>query len=257
LSAGQREAILLLHGQPGSAHDWSRVIAALGDDVEAVAVERPGWDGRTAATGIAGNGAAAIAELDARGVSRAVVVGHSFGGAVAAWLAASRPDRVAGLVLAAPAANVASLYAVDRALAVPVVGDLASYGLLAAAGFGLGWAPLRHEAVNRFGLEDRYLRGLSRMLTRPSSWRAFMVEQRAMVRELPRLERELGRISAPTAVVYGGADYVVPAVSARGLADEIPAAELIEVPRAGHLLPHRHGERLAEIIVRVRASAAE
>jgi pimeloyl-ACP methyl ester carboxylesterase len=52
--------------------------------------------------------------------------------------------------------------------------------------------------------------------------------------------------------VYGGADHVVPAVAARALADEIPAAELVELPRAGHLLPHRHAERLAEIIQSVR-----
>jgi pimeloyl-ACP methyl ester carboxylesterase len=240
--------VLLLHGQPGSARDFSRVVEALEPSLHAIAVDRPGWDGRTAATGVAGNGEAAAATLDAHGIERAVVVGHSFGGGVAAWLAVHHPHRVEALVLAAPAANAASLYAVDRALAVPVVGELASWSLLAAAGFGLGWAPLRHEAVARFGLDDSYLRGLSRMLTRPSSWRAFAVEQRAMVRELPPLESQLGLISAPTAIVYGGADHVVPAVAARALADEIPAAELIELPRAGHLLPHRHAERLAEVI---------
>jgi pimeloyl-ACP methyl ester carboxylesterase len=240
--------VLLLHGQPGSAHDFARVVENFDTSVRAIALDRPGWDGRTAATGVAGNGEAALAELDALGVAQAVVVGHSFGGGVAAWLAVHHPERVGALVLAAPAANAASLYAIDRALAVPVLGEVASSSLLAVAGFGLGWAPLRHEAVSRFGLEDRYLRGLARMLTRPSSWRAFSVEQRAMVSELPSLESQLGLIKAPTAIVYGGADHVVPAVAARALANAIPAAELIEVPRAGHLLPHRHGERLAEII---------
>jgi pimeloyl-ACP methyl ester carboxylesterase len=44
-----------------------------------------------------------MAELDDRGLERATVVGHSLGGAAAAWLAAHHPDRVARLVLAAPA----------------------------------------------------------------------------------------------------------------------------------------------------------
>lgn len=224
--------------------------------MEVVAFDRPGWDGRTRATGVAGNAVAALELLDSHRVESAVVVGHSFGGAVAAWLAASRPDRVAALVLAAPAANMSSLYAIDKALATPVLGDLASSGLLAAAGFGLGWAPLRHEAVVRFGLEDRYLRGLSRLLTRPSSWRAFMVEQRAMLRELPALERRLDQISAPTVIVEGAGDRIVPVAAARALARQVGGAELVLLPRAGHLLPYQHAARLAEIIQGLREETA-
>ena len=69
---------------------------------------------------------AALAALDARGIERATIVGHSLGGAVAAWLAAHHPERVAALVLAAPAANVASLEWMDRWLTLPVAGTLTS-----------------------------------------------------------------------------------------------------------------------------------
>jgi pimeloyl-ACP methyl ester carboxylesterase len=79
-------------------------------EVDAIAFARPGWDARSAAGDIAGNAAAARSVLDAHGVARATVVGHSFSGAVACWLAAQFPERVHALVLAAPAANVASLY---------------------------------------------------------------------------------------------------------------------------------------------------
>lgn len=109
-------AVLLLHGQPGSARDWDRVLDALGPNTTALAVNRPGWDGRSRATDLKGNVAAAIGALDANGIARAVVVGHSFGGAVAACLALRHPERVAALVLAAPSTNARARYALDRLL---------------------------------------------------------------------------------------------------------------------------------------------
>ena len=117
--------VLLLHGQPGGVADWGGVIAGMNGRADVIAIDRPGWDGVTRARDLAGNAGAALAALDARGAQRAVVVGHSLGAAVAAWLAATRPERVAALVLAAPAANLAALYALDRWMAAPVAGDVA------------------------------------------------------------------------------------------------------------------------------------
>jgi pimeloyl-ACP methyl ester carboxylesterase len=248
--------VLLLHGQPGSARDWERVLEALGPEVEAIALERPGWDsGRTHPTGLAGNGDAAVAALDARGIERVVVVGHSFGGAVAAWLAARRPERVAGLVLAAPAANTASLTWVDEALAAPVLGPVMSGVMLAGAAELLGSRRGRRLAAARSGLEEAYLRSLAAMLRAPWCRRSFLVEQRALVDELPALEPELGRIAAPTVIVEGAGDRVVPVAAARALARQIDGAELLLLPRAGHLLPHQHAGRLADLIATVGAGA--
>jgi pimeloyl-ACP methyl ester carboxylesterase len=249
--------VLLLHGQPGSARDWARVIEALDSSADAIALDRPGWDGRTDPTGVAGNGAAAVAALDARGVERAVVVGHSFGGAVAAWLGAWHPERVAALVLAAPAANSASLTWVDEVFAAPVVGPVLSGAMLAGAAGVLGSGRGRQLASMRSGLDDGYLRSLASMLRRPWARRSFVVEQRALVRELPELERSLGEIGAPTVIVEGAGDHVVPVAAARALARQIGGAELMMLPRAGHLLPHQHGEQLAEIIRGIGVEAPE
>ena len=245
-------AVLLLHGQPGSARDWNRVCDALGRDVEVLALDRPGWDGRSHATDLEGNAAAVIAALDAHGVARAVVAGHSFGRAVAAWLAVHHPDRIAALVLAAPSANGRAMYALDRVLAWRVAGA----AVVAAAGAALSLPPLRRAIAARAQLDESYLRGLGRLLTRPSSWEAFVVEQRALLDGIPRLEPQLRRISTPTVIVAGAADRIVPTSAAELLAQQIPGAELVMVRRAGHLLPHRHAERLAEIITtHVRSSS--
>ena len=69
------------------------------------------------------------------------------------------------------------------------------------------------------------------------------------------LDRQLDQISAPTVVVTGAADHVVPAAAARALAKQIPGARLRLLPRAGHLLPQLHAAELAEIIAGVGRGA--
>jgi pimeloyl-ACP methyl ester carboxylesterase len=245
LSAAVAPAILFLHGQPGGARDWERVTTAIGERAPTLTFDRPGWDERSAARGIAGNVTAALSVLDAHRVGRAILVGHSFGAAVAAWLAIEHPERVAGLVLVAPAANVRSLYLLDHALAAPIVGPVASVAALAGPGAVLGIDPAARWVGRRLGLDWRYLDAAGRALRRPASWRAFVVEQRALVRELPLLEPRLWRIAVPAAVMIGSADVVVPAVSARRLAGQIHGAQLEVIERAGHLLPLRHPDRVA------------
>jgi pimeloyl-ACP methyl ester carboxylesterase len=239
---------LLLHGQPGAAADWEPLRVILGDAVPTVAIDRPGWDRRTAVTDLAGNAAAACAALDRAEITRAAVVGHSLGAAVAAWLACTHPERVARLVLIAPAANTDSLGAVDYLLAAPVVGWLASVGAMAGGGLVLGARPLRRWVAEATALDDRYLRSAGRMLLAPPAWRSFVREQRFLVRDLPALERRLGTIDAPTTFVAGSGDHVVPMTAVQRLARQIPGAELVVLEHAGHLLHVQHAARLAEII---------
>jgi pimeloyl-ACP methyl ester carboxylesterase len=230
--------VLLLHGQPGTAADWDGVVAGLAGRAGVLAVDRPGWDGRPA-TDLAGNVRAALAALDERQVARAVVAGHSLGAAVAAWLAATHPERVAGLVLAAPAANLAALYRVDRWLAAPLAGELVAGATLGGLGTALALGPLRRRIAAVTHLQDAYLQTAGRAARRPGAWRAYAAEQRALVRELPELERRLGRIVAPTTIIAGGRDRIVPAAATRRLSHQIPGARLQISPRTGHLVPQR------------------
>jgi pimeloyl-ACP methyl ester carboxylesterase len=242
------EAVLFLHGQPGSAHDWDLVVAALGPEIESIAIDRPGWDGLRPPSDLRGNASAAIEALDARGVERATVVGHSLGAAVAAWLAIEHPARVARLVLASPAVSGAALSWVDSLLAAPIAGSVASAAALSGAGLALAVPPLRRRIAELLGLDESYLDKSSRRLLTPAAWRAFVSEQRMLVRELPALERRLPEISAPTTVVCGRDDRIVPPASARNIAGQIDDAQLVLFDRAGHLLPQRHAARLASLI---------
>jgi pimeloyl-ACP methyl ester carboxylesterase len=248
LSAREIDPVLLLHGQPGGARDWDRVRAAIGAGRPTVAIDRPGWDGRSAPADIAGNARAALRALDAAGIERATVAGHSLGAAVGAWLAAFHRDRVGALVLVSPAANLASLYRLDYLLARPLVGYAVSAAALGGLGLALTTAWLRRRAASAFGIDERYLAAAAAALRAPGAWRAFVADQRSLVRDLPSLEQRLDSIEVPTTIVAGDADRVVPVSAAHTLARQIPGAELVLLEGAGHLIPLLHAERLAAVI---------
>jgi pimeloyl-ACP methyl ester carboxylesterase len=239
--------VLLLHGQPGSARDWASVRARL-DGTTAIAIDRPGWDGSSRPTDLIGNAIAAREALDGAGIERAAIVGHSLGAAVAVLLAILHPERVAALVLVAPSANTDSLYRLDLLLAQPVLGYVASAGALVTAGLLLAAAPVRRRLAARMWLDEGYLRGAGRALLAPATWRAFASDQRALVSALPAIEARIDEIRAPTTIVAGSEDRVVPLAAARLLATQIRDAELVVIERAAHLLPQQHPDRVAAVI---------
>jgi pimeloyl-ACP methyl ester carboxylesterase len=246
---GAAPPVLLLHGQPGSARDWHAVVAALGSRAQAIAIDRPGWDGRSRATDLDGNAAAAIAALDRLGVDRAIVAGHSLGAAVAAWVAVRHPERVAALALASPAANTAAVDHVDRVLAAPLAGPLLTVASMSGIGLTLSAAGCRSVIARRLGIDPAYLQEAARGLLTASAWRAFVTEQRSLLAGLPMLEAALSAITAPTVVIAGSADRIVPLTAARALAEQIGGAQLTIIDGARHLLPQRHAPKLVEAIL--------
>ena len=184
---------LLLHGQPGNAGDWDRVRGAIGGRVPTIALDRPGWDGRSGPSDLRGN--------------------------------------------------------VEAALAAPLAGYLASAASLAGLGVALATGPIRRRIAEELALDDRYLQGRVPLLLTPRAWRAYAAEQRVLVRDLPLLEQRLGNIQAPTTIIGGTADRIVPNNSVRRLTEQIPGAELVVIEHAGHLLPLQESERLADLIV--------
>jgi pimeloyl-ACP methyl ester carboxylesterase len=240
--------VLLVHGQPGSGADWSPVTARLTGGPQIIAVDRPGWNGTDPARDLSGNARAVLDELDRRGVTRAVVAGHSLGAAIAAWLAALYPQRVAALVLAAPAANLASLYPADYWLAAPVVAEIGAAVTMGALGAALSLGPVRRRIAVRTGIDAAYLQAAARVLVAPHGWRSYVSEQRSLIRDLPALESQLPAITAPTTILTGTEDRIIPSRAAAALARQIPGAQLRICAGAGHLLPQRHPELVAEAI---------
>jgi pimeloyl-ACP methyl ester carboxylesterase/uncharacterized membrane protein YbhN (UPF0104 family) len=251
--------LVLLHGQPGSPADWRQVAGRLPAQLHAVAPDRPGYgSSQLPAGGFAANARAVLDDLDARGITRTVLVGHSYGGGVALSAASLAPGRVEAVVLLA-SVGPACVTGWDRLLAAPGAGQLAALvawrltpwlararlaGIARRRGRPLG--PDEHANWQVWGHAGGGRRPL---------WRTFLTEQRALLRELGALEDAIESVRAPVLVLADPRDAVVPFETARRLVCALPDAHLQLVEGAGHHLPRRAAAAVADAIVAFLAAA--
>jgi 3-oxoadipate enol-lactonase len=251
--------VVLLHGQPGSPADWQLVTGRLPARLHAVAADRPGYGAsRLAAGGFAANARAVLDDLDSRGVTRAVLVGHSYGGGVALSAASLAPGRVAAVVLLA-SVGPGCVTSWDRLLAAPGAGQLCARvawqltpWLARARLAGTSWRrgrPLGPDEHVNWQVWGHAGHGQCPL------WRTFLTEQRALLRELGELEEALPSVRVPVLVLADPRDTIVPFETARRLVRALPDARLQLVGGAGHHLPRRAPAAVADAIVASLAAA--
>jgi len=235
LEAGSPDApvVVLLHGYGTSKEAMMTMSSWLAPTHRTIAPDLPGFGQHDFHEGEHHDGAFYAREvvrfMDAIGIERASLVGTSMGGAIAAEIALTHPDRVDRLVLLAPAGLVA-----------PVENDFMRRA-------NASENPLRLEDEEDF---DRVLSLVfARRPPTPHPVRRFFVleAQRRLPwtnRIIPAiepfgragLEGRLGAIHAPTLVLWGELDQVLdPSLLPRFVA-EIPDAEGDRVDGAGHVL---------------------
>jgi pimeloyl-ACP methyl ester carboxylesterase len=77
---------------------------------------------------------------------------------------------------------------------------------------------------------------LDAQLARPA-WRSFLVEQRALVHQLPLLDGALSTVDCPVRVVAGTEDPAIPRRTVEAIAKRVPGTVVSWVDGAGHELP--------------------
>jgi len=180
--------------------------------------------------------------LDDRGVSRADVVGYSYGGAVAQQLAYDHPKRIRRLVLASTTCGVGATPGSPQAI-VALSTPLRYYSpgyfnRIAGAAFGgaTGRDPaMRHKMLSSRKRQPPSYYGYAMQLLGGSGWSS-----------LPFLSQ----IPHPTLVISGDDDPLVPLANPRLLADLIPNARLKIIRDGGHLFLWDDAERVVSHIVR-------
>lgn len=243
---GTGSPVVLLHGQPGDAHDWDRVVDRLGGRVRCIVPDRPGY-GRTGGSAgtIQANADAVVDLLDRLEIDQATMAGYSWGGAIALDLLQRHADRVVGLVLVSSVGGDGSLDDLDRLLAAPFIGPVVSLGGLVA---------LRLERVRRFLAPSHSPVDPSAVDRIPDgwlgSWRSFVVEERALLAGLPAITGRLAPTDQPVTVMIGSADRVVRPASQEAMAAAL-GADVVRAPGFGHLLTLEAPDLVADAIARV------
>lgn len=250
-------AVVLLHGFAASVFTWHNVFEPLSELGTLVAFDRPScgfttrplrqeWEGHNPYS-LASQADLTIALLDELGIERAILIGHSAGGAVATLAALNHPDRVQSLVLVAPAVyfvvpspNWVRLL-LDSSLMQYVGPHIARIGArLANLILNRAWHDPSRITPD---IRDGYFTPL-----RTKNWDKAMWE---VVRADPPegLRDRVRSIQTKTLVVSGDDDRIVPVTLARRLASELPNAVLNVIPDCGHIPQEEQPQAFLDVVV--------
>ncbi|GAB4039275.1 MAG: alpha/beta hydrolase [Rubrivivax sp.] len=222
--------VLLLHGIGGDRGIWAGSVAALAAaGFDAIAVDLPGYGGSALLEpGGVERMAQAVAEtMQALGLDRAALVGHSMGGMVAQELAATAPARVAALVLActSPAFGKPDGHWQARFVAERLAPLDAGLGMAAVA------ATLVPGMVGPLASAEGVALAQRTMAAVPEA------TYRRVLAAIVAFDRRaaLSGIAVPTLCLAGSLDRTAPPAVLRGMAERIPGARYAELDGAGHI----------------------
>ncbi|PYP48237.1 MAG: hypothetical protein DMD42_01505 [Gemmatimonadetes bacterium] len=248
IDAGRGPPVVLLHGLGASMYAWRKNVGAMAAaGFRVIAFDNRGF-GLSDKPAVAYDNAAyarlAIALLDSLGISDAVLVGHSMGGAIAAEVAIEYPQRVRGLVLVGSAGLGAREPLLFRVARWPVLGP----AVLAFRGRGFTARLLKATYFDPSKVTESDVDQYYAPVAQPAYGRAL----RAVLRQFhfDGLEGRLDKIEAPTVVLWGEEDRWVPLGLGRALAAGITRSAFVSVPHAGHSVQEEAPDEVNHLVIR-------
>ncbi len=243
--SGPKDAppIILLHGFGASLHTWEAWARLLSNHYRIIRFDLPGsglsppdptgdYSDKRSMQLLA-------ALMDHLGVARATLVGNSMGGRIAWSFAARYPERVDRLVLISPDGFASPGFEYDRTTQVPTSVKLMRY-ILPKPLLRMSLAPAYadpHFLTDT--LTDRYYD----LMLAPGARQAMIERMQQVVLSDPR--PWLAKITAPTLLLWGEQDRMIPFANAADYLKAIPNARLVALPGVGHLPQEEAPERSA------------
>ena len=244
LEKGEGEPLVLLHGNGSMVEDFvsSGLFDLAASRYRVIAFDRPGhghstrprstvWTDVAQADLIA----AALAKM---GVSRAVVLGHSWGCSVAMALALNHPDAVSALVLASGYyyPSVRADVVAASGPAIPVFGDVIRYALSPGIARAM-WPLLTRKIFGPAPTPSKFAGFPKEMTFRPSQIRASAADSALMIPDAAARAKRYGELAMPVVIIAGEQDRLIDIDDQSGrLHADVPQSSLRRVPGAGHMV---------------------
>lgn len=261
---GSGPDLILLHGASGNSRDFTFALAdRLAARYRVLAFDRPGL-GWTDDIGPQTDNPIAQAELlraaaDQLGVRRPVVLGHSYGGAVAMAWGLRAPGDTAALVIVSGAT-------------MPWPGDLSGWFAFLDTPLGDRVGPPLLTALAPVSLGDRIMADIFKPQAVPAGYADYIGvglaarrgNYRANAAQITGLRPYLRvmapgypQLTLPVEVIHGGRDTIVPAgIHALPLSDALPNAALTILPDQGHMPQHGDPQAIIDAVDRAAARAS-
>jgi pimeloyl-ACP methyl ester carboxylesterase len=254
---GAEPAVVLIHGASGNLEDMR---LALGERLASlhrvILIDRPGhgWSSRPESDDYAlptGQAELVAGALEQLGVRRAILIGHSWGGAFATAFALAFPTRTAGLVLLSAVSHPwpANPGWYNKIAGLPCVGPL----FLRTCVYPLGLLLMKEATRSVFepqSVPDDYVRRAAiRLVLRPKTFysnaRDLALLKDFITAQVPRYPN----LRTPTIIISGDHDTMVsPNINAYALAATLPCAKLVLLKDIGHMPHHAAPEVVATAI---------
>jgi pimeloyl-ACP methyl ester carboxylesterase len=245
---GRGPAVVLVHGLGGFAESWRHNIPALSRVATVFAVDLPGFGQSSkppARYHLADSARALHGFIQAMGLGRVAIVGHSLGGAVGLTYALTHPARVERLALIGalvPGAGYRPSWPY-RVAALHVVGELLA--LCACAPFyRAALARCFHRPVA--AEVDFLVRESYTERTSPEAKAAYLATLRDVRRDIvehaPDYRRALASLDAPVLLIHGKQDRIVGPLVCGEAAETLPRARVRWIDACGHFPQIEHAD---------------
>ncbi|NNH28494.1 alpha/beta hydrolase [Rhizobium sp. SEMIA 4085] len=234
--------LVFIHGASGNLLDQiGAFLLPLAGRAALLFVDRPGhgYSERGGPENAFPSGQAdAIAKLmEKRGIEKAIIVGHSFGGAIAAAFGVHHPQKTAGLLFLAPATHPwpGGIDWYYHIATVPLIGWLFSRVVVVPLGL---WR-LEQVTLNVFRPNPRPADYISKtgpsLVLRPKTFHANATDFIRLLEYLKAQSPFYSRITAPTVIITGDSDGIVwEHLHSQGLARDIAGSKLLKIKGVGH-----------------------
>lgn len=244
-------AMILIHGFAASNLVWSKVLLDLADaGFRVIAPDLLGYGysdkPRELDYTIPRQAEMIVSLMQRLGIARAVLVGSSYGGAIAATIALDRPELVERLILVgAVTNNRPTRFLLMRLFGSPIIGDILS-PLLAGSRRLLRMRMKRVYDRHAWVLDERRVDARHLPLRTRGAHRAIIRTVRRWDAE--RISRDAHLLTVPTLMIWGDTDREVPLRDGERLRDEVPDSRLIVFRACGHLPHEEYPQAFVEVV---------